>query len=185
MLTSLVLLAVIAPPRAELGIVLDKEVYAPGEMVRVDVVLRNKGEDTFAVAHARHDGQLSAHLIYELWCGDRRYWPIEEETSIPLAQVTTSNEVTSHRFTELWPGGGSNVGWMSFKLAADEEIPVMKADPPPAPRPLKPGVYEIRATYSFKGPFDQYDFTSRAKRLFDMTFRGELRATKRFSVVAP
>jgi hypothetical protein len=48
MLTSLVVLAVIAPPNADLAIVLDKEVYSPGEMVQVDVVLRNKGENTLA-----------------------------------------------------------------------------------------------------------------------------------------
>lgn len=184
MLISFVALAVIAPPSADLGIVLDKEVYAPGETVRVDVVLRNEGEQSFAIAKARHDGQLSARLVYELWCGERRLWPAVEETSTPALQVMVFNEVTSVRFTELSPGIGTNVGWFEFRAAADEKHSGLKADPRPVPKPLAPGVYELRALYKFVGPFDQYDFTSRAKRLFDMAFKGELKATKTFRVRA-
>src|SRR5687768_12432321 len=94
----------------------------------------------------------------------------------------TFNEVTSNRFTEVWQKGKTNVGWYEFKAAASEQHSGLKADPRPEPKPLAPGVYELRATYTFVGPFDQYDFTSRAKEKFDRSFNGQLKATKKFRV---
>ena len=182
---SLIALAVVAPPAAELMILSDKEVYAPGESIEVDFVLRNKGKTEFSVATTRWDGRLCADLSYELWCGDKQYWPkFGEDSMVQFAQVVVSNEVTSDRFEMLYPGRPVNVGFFNFSQAALAGHTGLKSDPMPNAKDLAPGVYEIRARYKFVGPFDQYDFTARAKKMFEVSFRGELKAAKKFRIVA-
>jgi hypothetical protein len=181
MMLTLVAIAVMAPS-AELTILTDKEVYAPGETVRVDFLLHNRGEQSFTVATTRWDGLLSARMRSELLSGDKQYWPALDATHSPAVQVRTFNEVTSDRFSEVYPKQKTNVGWYEFKAAASERHSGLKADPRPEPKPLAPGVYELRATYKFVGPFDQYQFTPSARAKFDRAFKGELKATKTFRV---
>jgi hypothetical protein len=182
---TLVAIAVMAPPSAELTILTDKEVYASGESIEVDFVLRNKGKTEFSVATTRWDGRLSAVLNYELWCGDKQYWPkFGENSMVQFAQVVSGNEVTSDRFDMLYPGQRVNVGFFNFSQAALAGHTGLKSDPMPVAKDLAPGVYEIRAGYKFVGPFDRYDFTAAAKKMFEMSFRGELKAAKKFRIVA-
>src|SRR5688500_12297443 len=127
MLQTLVAIALLTPPNAELTILTDKDVYAPGETVRVDFLLHNRGQESFTVATTRWDGQLSARIPSELWSGDKRYWPAIQATSSPAVQVMVYNEVTSDRFTEVWPKQKTNVGWYEFKAAASERHSGLKA----------------------------------------------------------
>ena len=185
MLTSLIALTVIAPPNAELVIWTDKSLYNVGEMVQVSVSVKNKGKEPMAVARAIRTGGLDAELRYELWCGDRQYWPKFGPNSVTqFSGVLVGYEVTSSTFEYVHPGQGAPVYWFEFNKVAHTDKLGSKADPMPVVYDLVPGEYELRISYTFAGPFDMYDFTSRAKRLFDMSFKGELQAIKKFRVVA-
>jgi hypothetical protein len=152
-------------------------------MIQVGALVANKTEKPMAVARAIPTGGLGATLTYELWCGDRRYWPKFGPNSVmQFYGVEVGYEVTSLAFEYLLPGDRTNVYWFEFNKAAHTGKVVKASDPMPVVYDLVPGVYELRLGYKFVGPFDLYEFTPRAKKLFDIAFKGELKALKKFRV---
>lgn len=178
-----------------LAVVTDKQVYRAGERVEVSLLVHNDSKKTYSLCRVQWDGGMTAEAGVKIFHQGKEIQVTGGTSSNPLAQVMVSNEVTSDRFDYLPPGGYANVFWINFTSELQDLDPRPRTKGTLEERkvevtPLKPGDYEVRGYYAFSkpsrigmgGPNDKYEFTPAAKRLFDIAFKGNLRAIGKFRV---
>ncbi|MCW5937041.1 MAG: hypothetical protein KIT11_07035 [Fimbriimonadaceae bacterium] len=187
-MVSLLAAIAMAAPSLTLEVVLTPAVAHPGQMVEVNLVVRNETDSLVSVCTTRHDGGMGAGAGFRVFRGGT---PIEVGggDSPSMYQVMVDNQVTSHRFQDLYKGYQANFwqGTFSMMVGGGKPRPSLKKDFEEwvvIQEPLPPGTYTVKGWYQFDrplttgmgGPNDTYEFTPTAKKMFDRSFKGRLEA---------
>jgi len=197
MLACTALVAVLAQTAApvRLDVVMGKTSYHVGDKVEVNLVVRNLTKKPISICRVHFDGCMSADADVKILYEGKEIQVTGGATCNPAAQVMVGNEVTSDRFEYLEKGSYANIFWMNFtsQLRDLDKTPRYKGDANKRKveiTPLKPGNYEVRAFYTFTkplttgfgGPRSVYEFTPSAKKMFDLAYKGTLKANHKFKI---
>jgi len=178
----------------ELRVVMTPQSGPHGSMIEASLVAKNVSKRPIAITRAVWDGGLCAHAWIEVYRDGEKVAVTGGESSSPLVQVMSDNQVTKHRFTLLMPGFSTNVYWIKF----DKLIPSSTPRPDgkdgyvawlKSAKPLSEGAYEVKGFYEFKKPAartlpgeEEYEFTPSALDLYQRVFIGKVEGRGEFTI---